>query len=667
MLPKPIKAIGRWSNGKREILFLILLIFVFIKIAKGALYEGHNWGDDFGAYLHLAKNFNLGRPWLHNYSGVDAPPGFPILLAYWMRIFGSSFIALKVINIIAWAGTSLAAYFIARIYLGRLLSFIIGVLVLVVPFYYFYQQNIVTDVPATFFGTLAIYHFIMLNRNLYLSQAGFGISFHLAFSIFWTLISLLMRPASISIAVAGIAGIGLTKIFVMTRLFPFHKNGYLIKEFASQASVKSNLKVVVFSLAILAVSIAGYFLFFGESSSDHMANASIDFSEIGALFEQIKKKSKIEITNLTTLLFGYGLPKIAFVLTPLLIFLGALGYYIKNGDVVLPLVVAVNIAMLLVTPWENGPRYHFIATVPTIVFAVTLFKIIFDNVTRNQSHSILKFSAVALLVGLSFLPISQMIKSSVAGLNFNDEEINKPDAVATLNWLRENTADNDRICSFKPRAFMYLTDRPSCWLSGHQVPDEIGPYLRRFGARYAVLTRQRGYDSSKTTINQLSQDATIVVVFNTLDYVIVELVDAQSGNKRQTHQWVTGETPITSIVATGKKNPLAGSSEVWMRDILMEGLGSMSQLGDLNLIGDGFTKKYNNYMSSPNYSPQPTQVDIDLKPGRYELIFRTHPDSGIVRVEHGSEVFEVDLYSKVNDTKIVPLKISPVNKSVLDE
>src|ERR1043166_7636509 len=78
---------------------------------------GHHWGDDFAQYIQQARNIAAGEPnastgYIYNphnpVVGPRAyPPGFPLLLAPVVKIFGLDFRPMKVLVILCFVGVLL--------------------------------------------------------------------------------------------------------------------------------------------------------------------------------------------------------------------------------------------------------------------------------------------------------------------------------------------------------------------------------------------------------------------------------------------------------------------------------------------------------------------------------------------------------------------------------
>lgn len=83
-------------------LALSLLIAPFV-LNIITLHDGHYWGEDFAQFIICAGNIVSGRPYTQGVMldlPVVFPPGYPLILAPLVYLFGLDFIALKSLNIV---------------------------------------------------------------------------------------------------------------------------------------------------------------------------------------------------------------------------------------------------------------------------------------------------------------------------------------------------------------------------------------------------------------------------------------------------------------------------------------------------------------------------------------------------------------------------------------
>ena len=123
------------------------------------LHAGHNWGGDFAQYILHARNILAGK----GYSGgimvdnrVLFPPGFPLLLAPGLKLFGMNFKIFKVWNVICWYGTAALLYDQFRKSFGRAIAALCAFFLVVNAYFFSFKQNILSDIPFVFFVWAAL-------------------------------------------------------------------------------------------------------------------------------------------------------------------------------------------------------------------------------------------------------------------------------------------------------------------------------------------------------------------------------------------------------------------------------------------------------------------------------------------------------------------------------
>jgi hypothetical protein len=105
-----------YGNGMKKLLttvFPALLISITALLLCSGLTNGHDWGDDFAAYIMQAKSITEGRPSefieanrftieqsSYPIGPVTYPWGFPVLLAPFYALFGLNMIALKSVGVL---------------------------------------------------------------------------------------------------------------------------------------------------------------------------------------------------------------------------------------------------------------------------------------------------------------------------------------------------------------------------------------------------------------------------------------------------------------------------------------------------------------------------------------------------------------------------------------
>ena len=151
------------SNLSPPKIFIFCIIFLSVCINVITIKNGHNWGDDFAQYILHAKNIIEFQPYDSRIMidhPVVYPPGYPAILAPFLKIFGINFFVFKFLNIIFWYAALFCLYQVSKRYLKDIDSLIILLFLSVSSFYFVFKQNILSDVPFMFFISLALLLFV---------------------------------------------------------------------------------------------------------------------------------------------------------------------------------------------------------------------------------------------------------------------------------------------------------------------------------------------------------------------------------------------------------------------------------------------------------------------------------------------------------------------------
>ena len=140
---------------------LLVGLFYFATIR-----EGHEWGDDFSMYIHHARNIAQGTPYaatgyiynLHNpsYAPRVYPPGFPVLLAPVVRLFGLDLRLMKVVVLVCFVGSLLVGAHLFRDTLPRPYLEALVLTLGLNPFLWELKDHILSDLPFLFFMLLSL-------------------------------------------------------------------------------------------------------------------------------------------------------------------------------------------------------------------------------------------------------------------------------------------------------------------------------------------------------------------------------------------------------------------------------------------------------------------------------------------------------------------------------
>lgn len=133
------------------------------------LRPGQHWGDDFAQYVHHARNIATGAPYAetgyiynpHNpaIGPRSYPPGFPLLLAPVVKLFGLDFRPMKILVVVCFVG---ALLLMPQVFRRDLPPPYLVALILVVglnPYFWDIKDDVISDIPFLFLTLLSLYAF----------------------------------------------------------------------------------------------------------------------------------------------------------------------------------------------------------------------------------------------------------------------------------------------------------------------------------------------------------------------------------------------------------------------------------------------------------------------------------------------------------------------------
>ncbi len=412
-------------NSSWLILGLCSVLFIFVNTLT--IKDGHNWGDDFSQYIRHAENIVQGKP----YAGgimlekwVVVPPGFPLLLAPLVKLFGLNFSALKWLNVFFWQLYVIFVFLLARERLGERIALGISLVFLTAPWFFVFKQNVLSDIPFLFFITVALW-----SAEKYFKQGGRNF---LLFALFSGGFAFIIRWAG-----AG--------FFIVWIFYVFLKN-----------KGRETLPLVFGIVAVLL----GLQAWLGVSASNHIKELSVP----PALFVRILLEY---VPGVFHSILEFFVPPVTVFARPILqftaelpgavtyVFLGAVFVFFIRGILKrnVSFMAVFSILYLLgifLWPIKGGEgRYIFPLLLPVSIAAGAWILKIKITGARNDFF-------LQCVIGLI---IAHNILSTALCYDFNDDQIYKPQNRELADWVRENLAEDEHYMFSKPRALGILTDR----------------------------------------------------------------------------------------------------------------------------------------------------------------------------------------------------------------
>src|SRR5215211_5142411 len=169
----------------------LILVIIAVSIVLGAspLTRGHEWGDDFAAYIMQAGSILKGttREFVESNSftifessnqigPVAYPWGYPIILTPVYAIKGIHPFALKLPALLFYAGFLICLYLLMKQRLTQAETLVLVSLFAFNPLLLQFLDQILSDIPFLFFSTLALLLMTQKNKHALWHYVWIGIA-----------------------------------------------------------------------------------------------------------------------------------------------------------------------------------------------------------------------------------------------------------------------------------------------------------------------------------------------------------------------------------------------------------------------------------------------------------------------------------------------------------
>ena len=443
---------------------LIIIIVVSIVIGSSQLTRGHEWGDDFAAYIMQAKSILNGDMQIfveHNsitihqssaqIGPVAYPWGYPLILTPIYALKGISPLALKLPGLFFFAGFLICIYLLTKNRLTPTQSLLLVSLFAFNPLLINFLDQILSDIPFLFFSTLALWLMIKERPPGIFDSALLGAVIAFAFFIRTTGILLL----------ASFLAVGFFKI----------RNKPATRE--TNSRILRNAVVVCAAFGVLWIVYSLIFPGGSESYFDQLAGFTLR-TALGSINAYFKLFS---LFFGTSVIWGY----LYYVL--FIFFL--IGAWIRRKEET-NLIVFFLLWMLLLIIWPiwQGPRFIFPLFPIFIYFTFQGMLSVIGRLPANYrpSGQWIFYGFWLSIIGIFFFNSSL---DAYANLR-NNRSINGPFdeySLEVYNFIKEKTPPDSVIIFFKPRAMRLMTDHDSIMSTECE---------RMSQENYIVLSRKMG-------------------------------------------------------------------------------------------------------------------------------------------------------------------------------
>ena len=419
---------------------LIMIVVISIVIGSSQLTRGHEWGDDFAAYIMQAKSIFIGD--MQNFvkhngitiyqssaqiGPVAYPWAYPLILTMVYAAKGISPLALKLPGLFFFAGFLICIYLLTKNRLARTESPLFVSLFAFNPLLLNFLDQILSDIPFLFFSTLALFLMLKEKPRSTLNATLLGAVVAFAFFIRTT-------------------GILLLASFLVVEFF---------KLLSQQASRESNMKTIRNAIVVCATFgmlwIIYSLIFPGGSESYFAQLAGFSFNTtLGFIDTYFKLFSQF-----------FGASPIWRYLYYVLFVFFLMGAWVRRKDETI-LIVFFLLWMLLLIIWpiRQGPRFIFPLLPVFIYFTFQGMRSVISRLPMNY-HQPGQWTFYGFW--LSIIGIFLFNSSIDAYTNLkNDRVINGPFDMYSMevyNFIKEETPADSVIIFFKPRALRLMTNR----------------------------------------------------------------------------------------------------------------------------------------------------------------------------------------------------------------
>ena len=490
-------------NWRQKIRSQLILIVCLFSILAGLIYlqPGHEWGDDFAAYLlqaHAIVNKTVSgfiednrRTVEHSeflLGPITYPWGTPLLFSPMIALFGDQLWPLKVLNLIFYFGflVFLMVLFRDR-WRPKTLLFVIAIFALNPPLLQFCDQ-LLSDIPFLFFSTL----------GLFLIQRIFAEDKRIIGNVFDAGLMGLVFAFCYSIRGTGLALLP-TLAFAQFLFWKRHPH-----------FSKLTLTIPYLVFALLTV---GLNRILPRIESNHMSlvlgHDLFSITQLAkSLYENIGLGAELfEGVVFLNILYWVLLP---VALVGLICDLRARRIWSAY--------FLVNMGILWVWPLHGGQRFIFPLLPALAVFFVSGYDFL-KELLRKRNLSPRWISIVPVLFSVVLVNSGMTILRDGVKLARQGRELGggySPEAQEFFGFIRANTPDGASVAFFKPRVLRLMTGRQSWAVTGTEHLWEL-QFL-------GVIEGWNDYQPSKAQLQKLEAQGALRSVYSKPPFSLYEIV-----------------------------------------------------------------------------------------------------------------------------------------------
>lgn len=431
----------------------------FLVLFIGNWTTGHNWGDDFSAYIMqassivrgdmrqyvLANEFTINQS-SHVIGPITYPWGYPLILAPIFAIFGINLFAFKFVGLFFYSLFLILLHYGFKKYLNSKELFIFVILFAFNPYILNFSDNILSDIPFLFFSTFSI---IAINNAF--SGNEFNLKNLTAIGVFGGICSQI-RPNGILIELTYAL---LVFMCFISAAFQISTNYFISRNYSSKG--KLNLtKISILLYPIIIFLLIHIFVFFFTPYSQNTHYNLLSEVNIESILSNILYYGVIiaDFFSPTKSLRWLGLIFYLFLIP-----FGFLGLRCSwKRFIPICIYLICTAALFFIWPGRQGLRFFF----PVIPFFI--YFVIVGLRHCKEAYSKKKVSYLLPLIVLAWIFFTSAsfnaYKNISGGGEYGDGPFT-PESLDMFNYVKVNSLESDIIVFRKPRLMYLMTGRPS--------------------------------------------------------------------------------------------------------------------------------------------------------------------------------------------------------------
>jgi len=437
-------------------------------------------GGDFSQYIIHAQNIIEQKDYTSRIMlelPVVYPPGFPLLLVPFIKIFGVNFKILKTLNVIFWYLSVLFFYPIFLKRLGKSWAVLFSLALGSSSSFFVFKQNVLSDIPFLFFVSLSIFMFrkyidsCHALKNISKDQYLYFLSF-----LFFSSYAVLIRAAGITLFAAAIFYLIIVRRNYVPLLFIFLSLiilGFFQRNFSS-----------------------GHIGFFSTILADPLTFMSASLKNVSLPFRSILWSFFPGDMRATSFLF-LGMDMICRFISPVIAVVLFVVFLLKSWRRTISFegcfffFYALAIFVWAGFPHHPANFYRFLFPLLGLflVFALQAVFFAFRHTDRMfQSRMKLILTGI-----LSFLIIVNSANIFMA-FDFDDDVILKEENQELFSWIRENISDDQHYMIWQARPVALLTKRIGTAPWQHKPKENVRLSKRIKDLDISYLIMVKGWD-----------------------------------------------------------------------------------------------------------------------------------------------------------------------------